>query len=103
MASFTDSKLPHVSPPAAVQLIVDSLHARGWVLEITYPEQAGDGTVITAKGLPKRYITISEDGVASLNQDEQGLGGDTTIASLTLSHISSEREAQVREISLWFG
>lgn len=102
MAS-TNREPPNLSPPPAVQLIVDSLRARGWVLEVTYPENAGDDTVITVKGLPRRYISISEDEVVSLNQDEQGIGGDTTMASLALSHNSSEREAQVREIALWFG
>lgn len=91
------------APPPAVRLIVAALRGRGWLLEITYPDEKSDDTVITANGLPRRYISISEEEVVSLNQDEQGIGGDIAITSLALSRNASEREAQIREIAMWFG
>lgn len=102
MTSSTDDNSPPVSAPPSVQFIVDALRGRGWLLEISYPEEKGDDTIITAKGLPRRYISVSEDEVVSFNQDEQGAGGDITIASLALSHNSRERETQIREIAMWF-
>jgi len=103
MPSSSEFKPLRPTAPAAVQPIVDALRRKGWLLEIECPQSDGDDTIITARGLPRLYISISEDEVVTLNIDEEGIGGDTTIRSLALSHTSSEREEQIQEISNWFG
>jgi len=85
-----------------VQSVVEALRAKGWQLDIAYPEKPRDPTVITLTGQPKRYIDISE-GVVSLNIDQEGIGGDTTICDLVLSEDARERADQLAEISMWFG
>jgi hypothetical protein len=77
--------------------VIDALRARGCWAEI---HREDDTLLVTAKGLPGRYITLDDGGCATLDQDEP-FGGDSTAAIISLAADPAERAEQVRTIAAW--
>ena len=59
-----------------------------------------DALLVTAKGLPARYITLDDDGCATLDKEEP-FGPDSTAAIISLAADPAERAEQVRAIAKW--